>query len=159
MPGNSNFFLPPTAPPSRTFDTRELQTVLQDYETSIREQQLHNHQSTQLQTLTEVAESPSSPSIVPGAIPKKRSSHRDTRVSSQSHTPSRSQRRSKNVLQSVHDHATTAVKRCDTCGVTETPRWRGLLCNVCGLVQTKRIARKNLTVSRDSTSTMGSSHR
>jgi hypothetical protein len=168
MSDSSNFFLPPSGPPSSTFDTKKLSTALQDYETSIREQQLHDHQFSQLQTLTEVPESPSSSAIVPGAIPKKRSSRRDsTRVSSsRSHTTSRSSRHSQNVLQTqVHDHATSAVKRCDLCGATETPRWRGntvgagLLCNVCGLVQTKRIARKNLTLSRESTSTMGSSHR
>ncbi|KPA39301.1 transcription factor [Fusarium langsethiae] len=167
MPGSSNFFLPPSAPPSTTFDTKELSTALQNYETSIREQQLHDHQFSQLQTLTEVAESPSSSAIVPDAIPKKRSSRRDsTRVSSsRSQTTSRSSRHNKNVLQTVHDQATSAVKRCDLCGASETPRWRenpvgaGLLCNVCGLVQTKRIARKNLTLSREYTSTMGSSHR
>ncbi|PTD09895.1 hypothetical protein HYE67_006461 [Fusarium culmorum] len=166
MPGTSNFFLPPGCPPpSSTFDTKELKTALQDYETSIREQQLHDHQFTQLQTLTEVAEAPTSSAIVPGAIPKKRGLHRDsTRVSSRSDTTSWSSRRNKNVLQAVNGHDTSLPKRCELCGVTETPRWRansvgtGLLCNVCGLVQTKRIARKNLTLSRESTSTMGSSH-
>ncbi|CAF3495173.1 unnamed protein product [Fusarium graminearum] len=166
MPGTSNFFLPPSGhPPSGTSDTKELKTVLQDYETSIRERQLHDHQFTQLQTLTEVAEAPTSSTIVPGAIPKKRSLNTDsTRVSSRSDTTSRSSRRNKTVLQTVNDHDISSTKRCELCGVTETPRWRassvgsGLLCNVCGLVQTKRIARKNLTLSRESTSTMGSSH-
>ncbi|EYB24535.1 hypothetical protein FG05_35386 [Fusarium graminearum] len=98
MPGTSNFFLPPSGPPpSGTFDTKELKT---DYETSIRERQLHDHQFTQLQTLTEVAEAPTSSTIVPGAIPKKRSLHTDsTRVSSRSDMTSRSSRRNKTVLQ------------------------------------------------------------
>ncbi|VTO85663.1 unnamed protein product [Fusarium graminearum] len=103
MPGTSNFFLPPSGhPPSGTSDTKELKTVLQDYETSIRERQLHDHQFTQLQTLTEVAEAPTSSTIVPGAIPKKRSLNTDsTRVSSRSDTTSRSSRRNKTVLQTV----------------------------------------------------------
>jgi hypothetical protein len=138
--------------------------ALQDYESSTHKSsdQHHDHQFTQLQTLSEVAESPSSPAIVPDAILKKRSSHRDViKISSRSHTPSRSHRRNKK----IPDDVSSAVKRCDLCGTTETPRWRGnsvgsgLLCNVCGLIQTKRIARKNLTVSRDSTSTMSSSQR
>ncbi|KAL3589744.1 hypothetical protein FPOAC2_11920 [Fusarium poae] len=101
MPGNTNFFLPPNAPPSSPFDTKQLQTVIQVCETSNREQQLNDHQFTQLQTLTEIAESTSSPAIDPGAVPEKRSSGRDSTRASQSHTPSRSQRRSKNVPQNV----------------------------------------------------------
>lgn len=44
-------------------------------------------------------------------------------------------------------------KRCSFCGVTETPRWRGrssgcLLCNVCGLVKSRRLIRKYLASAR-----------
>ncbi|CAG7559377.1 unnamed protein product [Fusarium equiseti] len=138
MPGSSNYFLPPSAHTFNTFDTTELQN---------------------LQPLAEAAaeESSSSPAITSDDTTKTPTSRDAIKLSSRS----RSHRRSKK----APDDFTPGVKRCHLCGVTETPRWRGnsvgagLLCNVCGLVQIKRISRKNLTVSRDSTSTRSSGHR
>ncbi|KAI1056987.1 hypothetical protein LB507_002292 [Fusarium sp. FIESC RH6] len=164
MPTPSNFFLPPSAHSFNTFDTTELQNVLEDYEDGLSQygySERHDHLYTQLQPLAEAAAESSSSPAVTSDTSKTPTSRDAIKLSSRSHS-SRSNRRSK---KQTPGDSTSGVKRCHLCGVTDTPRWRtnsagaGLLCNVCGLVQTKRISRKNLTVSRESTSTRSSSHR
>ncbi|KAH7192917.1 uncharacterized protein B0J16DRAFT_67098 [Fusarium flagelliforme] len=154
MPGSSNYFLPPSAHSFNTFDTTELQNALESYEY---DQVRYDQQYSQLEPLAEAAAEESSPAITSDDTIKTPTSRDAIKLFSRS----RSHRRSKK----APDDSTPGVKRCHLCGVTETPRWRGnsvgagLLCNVCGLVQTKRISRKNLTVSRESTSTRSSGHR
>ncbi|RGP78977.1 transcription factor [Fusarium longipes] len=79
--------------------------------------------------------------------------------SSAAQTPKRPHRRPKRLSRHNTANSTSSVggssvsrktKRCYQCGVTDTPRWQGsgfgsrLLCNVCGLLHSKRIERKHI---------------
>ncbi|KAH7245721.1 hypothetical protein BKA59DRAFT_173950 [Fusarium tricinctum] len=163
----TNFFLPPISElPDNNKTAAKIQIILQDAHTLkqlVQSQditqflnQTPNISHVELSTMASLADNISR---VMNTVVQSKSglaTARGTRSSSRQ--PRHFERIKKKTLPSNSESpaAGDKEKRCHLCGVTQTPCWRGsmtseshLLCNVCGLVQTRRFARKLLASARE----------